>query len=205
VLGAALDSGLSGPSRLHDLCLKIEAMTPGEYAGGGENVAIEYGYHTSPFGVALIMATPKGVCGLAFGDEGDETATLSDMRKRWPKANYRENTKRTAEIAAKIFGGGKNSRELTLHLMGSKWQIQVWRALLDIPAGKVSSYGAIAEKLSAPRASRAVGTAVGRNPISYLIPCHRVLGSDGSLTGYHWGIARKRSMLAVEAARADAA
>jgi AraC family transcriptional regulator of adaptative response/methylated-DNA-[protein]-cysteine methyltransferase len=205
VLGAALESGLSGPSRLHDLCLKIEAMTPGEYAAGGENVTIEYGYHPSPFGVAMIMATPKGVCGLAFGDEGDETAMLGDMRKRWPKANYRENTKRTAEIAAKVFGGGKNARELTLHLMGSKWQIQVWRALLDIPAGKVSSYGAIAEKLSAPRASRAVGAAVGRNPISYLIPCHRVLGGDGSLTGYHWGVARKRSMLAVEAARADAA
>jgi AraC family transcriptional regulator of adaptative response/methylated-DNA-[protein]-cysteine methyltransferase len=205
VLGAALESGLSGPSRLHDLCLKIEAMTPGEYARGGKDVTIEYGYHPCPFGVALVMTTSKGVCGLAFGEEGEETAMLRDMQKRWPKADYRKNEKRTADIAAKIFGGSKRTRELTLHLMGSKWQVQVWRALLAIPAGRVSSYGAIAESLAAPRASRAVGTAVGRNPISYLIPCHRVLGSDGSLTGYHWGVARKRAMLAVEAAQADAA
>ena len=205
VLDAALDSGLSGPSRLHDLCLKIEAMTPGEYARGGKDVSIEYGYHDCPFGVVLIMATAKGVCGLAFGDEGDEPEMVRDMQSRWPKANYRENTRRTGEIANRIFGGEKRTRELTLHLMGSKWQVQVWKALLTIPAGKVSSYGAVARSISAPRASRAVGAAVGRNPVAYLIPCHRVLGSDGSLTGYHWGMVRKRAMLAVEAARAGAA
>jgi AraC family transcriptional regulator of adaptative response/methylated-DNA-[protein]-cysteine methyltransferase len=205
VLDAALESGLSGPSRLHDLCLKLEAMTPGEYARGGRDVIIEYGYHDCPFGIALIMTTAKGVCGLGFGDEGEEQTMLSDMRRRWPKASYRENKERTAEIAANIFGGGKHGRELTLHLMGSKWQVQVWNALLAIPEGKVSTYRAIAESISAPRSSRAVGAAVGRNPVSYLIPCHRVLGSDGSLTGYHWGIPRKRAMLAVEAARASAA
>ena len=201
VLGAALDAGLSGPSRLHDLCLKIEAMTPGDYARGGEGVAIDYGFVDCPFGIALIMATEKGVCGLAFGDDNEEDSMMDDMRARWPRATYRENTPRAEKIARQIFeaSGG----DLPLHLIGTPWQIKVWQALLEIPPGRVTTYRSIAEKVHSTKASRAVGTAVGRNPISWLIPCHRVLGSDGALHGYHWGLTRKRSMLALEAARQD--
>ncbi len=203
VLEAALDAGLSGPSRLHDLCLKIEAMTPGDYAKGGEGVAVEYGFHDCPFGIALVMATAKGVCGLAFGDEGEEDEMFADMQARWPRAHYVREQKRTGEIAERIFAGREG--ELKLHLIGTPWQIKVWQALLAIPSGQVTTYRNIAANIHAPRASRAVGTAVGRNPISLLIPCHRVLGSDGALHGYHWGLTRKRAMLAVEAARLQTA
>jgi AraC family transcriptional regulator of adaptative response/methylated-DNA-[protein]-cysteine methyltransferase len=200
VLGAALDAGLSGPSRLHDLCLKIEAMTPGDYARGGEGVVIEYGFVDCPFGIALIMATEKGVCGVAF-DDNNEDAMMDDMRARWPRATYRENKPRTESIARQIFEN--TGGDLPLHLIGTPWQIKVWQALLEIPSGRVTSYRNIAQKVHSAKASRAVGTAVGRNPISWLIPCHRVLGSDGTLHGYHWGLTRKRSMLALEAARQD--
>jgi AraC family transcriptional regulator of adaptative response/methylated-DNA-[protein]-cysteine methyltransferase len=199
LLETALDAGLSGPSRLHDLCLKIEAMTPGEYAKGAAGVAIDYGFHASPFGIALVMATAKGVCGLAFGDEGEERKILADMRARWPNADFREAPERTAKIARQIFEAGDG--DLPIHLLGTPWQVKVWQALLAIPQGKVSTYRAIAGRVGNDSAARAVGTAVGRNPISWLIPCHRVLGSDGALHGYHWGLERKRAMLALEAAR----
>jgi AraC family transcriptional regulator of adaptative response/methylated-DNA-[protein]-cysteine methyltransferase len=200
VLGAALEAGLSGPSRLHDLCLKLEAMTPGDYARGGEGLAVDYGFHACPFGIALVLATGKGLCGLAFGDEGEERGMLADMRSRWPKAIYRENPARTGAMAERIFGAQRGG-EVGLHLLGTPWQIKVWQALLAIPDGRIATYRSIAQGLAAPKSSRAVGTAVGRNPISWLIPCHRVLGSDGALHGYHWGLPRKRAMLAVEAAR----
>jgi len=202
ILEASLDAGLSGPSRLHDLCLKIEAMTPGEYSKGGAGVDIDYGFHPCPFGIALVMATPKGVCGLAFGDEGEEKKTFADMSARWPRANYREAPERTAKIAQQIFDAPPGNNELSIHLLGTPWQVKVWEALLAIPEGKVSSYRAIAGEVGNSGASRAVGTAVGRNPVAWLIPCHRVLGSDGAMHGYHWGVERKRAMLAVEAARA---
>lgn len=200
VLDASLAVGLSGPSRLHDLALKIEAMTPGEYAKGGAGLVIEYGFHDCPFGIALVMTTAKGLCGLGFGDESEEAAMLADMKARWPKAQYRENPAHTAKIVKQIFETTNGT--LPLHLLGTQWQIKVWQALLAIPSGKVATYKSIAEKVCDAKASRAVGTAVGRNPISWLIPCHRVLGSDGALHGYHWGLTRKRAMLAVEAARA---
>ena len=203
VLSAALEAGLSGPSRLHDLCLKIEAMTPGEYARGGQGLEIAFGFHDSPFGVALIMTTDKGVCGVAFGDDGEKEAVLADMMARWPNAAYREDASRTEKIAQRIFDPASPKDELSLHLMGTPWQIQVWQALLAIPEGKFATYGEVASALRRETASRAVGSAVGRNPICFLIPCHRVLGSKGALTGYHWGIDRKRAMLAVEAARTD--
>jgi AraC family transcriptional regulator, regulatory protein of adaptative response / methylated-DNA-[protein]-cysteine methyltransferase len=203
VLDAALEAGLSGPSRLHDLCLKIEAMTPGDYAKGGAGLAIDYSFHDCPFGVALAMATDKGLCGLAFGDDGEEHAMLADMKSRWPKAGYRENPARIGSMIEQIFDP-QQAGDLGLHLLGTPWQIKVWQALLAIPSGKVSTYRAIAQNVSSAKAARAVGTAVGRNPISWLIPCHRVLGSDGALHGYHWGLTRKRAMLAVEAARAAA-
>ncbi len=202
ILDASLDAGLSGPSRLHDLCLKIEAMTPGDYAKGGAGVGIDYGFHACPFGIALVMATTKGVCGLAFGDEGEEKKIFADMRARWPKAEYREAPERTAEFVRQIFDARPGDTDLPIHLLGTPWQVKVWEALLAIPQGKVSTYRAIAGRVGNDSASRAVGTAVGRNPISWLIPCHRVLGSDGALHGYHWGLERKRAMLAVEAARA---
>jgi AraC family transcriptional regulator of adaptative response/methylated-DNA-[protein]-cysteine methyltransferase len=200
VMDAAIDSGLSGSSRLHDLSLKIEAMTPGDYAKGGRGLSIEYGFADCPFGRVLVMATAKGVCGLAFGDEGEDARMLADMTSRWPRADFAENTKRAEEIAQTIFEhDGKT--EIGLHLLGTPFQIKVWEALLKIPEGKMTTYGTIATRLGDAKASRAVGTAVGRNPVSWLIPCHRVLGSDGALHGYHWGLVRKRSMLAMEAAR----
>ncbi len=202
VLDAALDAGLSGPSRLHDLCLKIEAMTPGDYAKAGRGVAIDFGFHACPFGVALVMMTNKGVCGLGFGDEGEEEAMLADMKARWPQASYRENPARAAKIIGQIFDIERQG-DISLHLMGTPWQMKVWEALLSIPSGKLATYRTIAEKVDSPKASRAVGAAVGHNPISWLIPCHRVLGSNGALTGYHWGVMRKRAMLAVEAARSE--
>lgn len=204
LLDTALEAGLSGPSRLHDLCLKIEAMTPGDYAKGGEGVAIDYGFHPSPFGSALILATAKGICGLAFGNEGEEKKVLADMKARWPKATVTQAPARTARYARRIFSPAASREELRLHLLGTPWQIKVWEALLAIPDGRTSTYGTIAELVGNPSASRAVGMAVGRNPISWIIPCHRVLGSNGAMTGYHWGVERKRAMLAVEAARQSA-
>jgi len=203
VLEAALDAGLSGPSRLHDLCLKIEAMTPGDYAKGGAGQEIEYGFHECAFGIALVMRTAKGLCGLALGDDGEERKILKDMKSRWPHASYREDRAATEKIARRLFDPQAAKDELSLHLMGTPWQVQVWQALLAIPEGRFSTYGALAHALKNENASRAVGAAIGRNPISFLIPCHRVLGSTGALTGYHWGVTRKRAMLAFEAARAD--
>jgi AraC family transcriptional regulator of adaptative response/methylated-DNA-[protein]-cysteine methyltransferase len=199
VLDAALNAGLSGPSRLHDLCLKIEAMTPGSYARGGAGLEIAYGFHPSLFGTALLMSTARGLCGLAFGDEGEEETMLADMRARWPNARFTSDNIATARYAEKIFSG---QGELAVQLFGTQWQIKVWQALLAIPEGKVASYRTIAERVCTSRASRAAGAAIGRNPVSLLIPCHRVLASSGALTGYHWGVARKRAMLAWEAARA---
>jgi len=202
VLDAALEAGLSGPSRLHDLSLKIEAMTPGEYARGGAGLTIDYGFHPCPFGMALFMASPSGLCGLAFSGEDDQAVALADMKARWPKAVFRETPERTAQFARRTFGDEADRQApLTLHLLGTPWQIKVWEALLAIPEGRLTTYQTIARAVKNEKASRAVGTAVGRNPISWLIPCHRVLGSDGALHGYHWGMVRKRAMLAVEAAR----
>jgi len=202
VLDAALDAGLSGPSRLHDLCLKIEAMTPGDYARGGAGVAIDYGFAGCPFGIAIVLATEKSVCGLGFGDEGEEDAMLADMKSRWPRAQYRRNEARAAQLVRRIFAP-ERKEILPLYLMGTPFQVKVWEALLAIPNGKFSTYRAVAEKIADSNSCRAVGAAVGRNPISWLVPCHRVLGSNGALTGYHWGIERKRAMLAVEAARSS--
>jgi AraC family transcriptional regulator of adaptative response/methylated-DNA-[protein]-cysteine methyltransferase len=202
VLDAALDSGLSGSSRLHDLALKIEAMTPGDYARGGAGLSIDYGFADCLFGRVLVMATDKGVCGMAFGDDGEDAAMLKDMQSRWPKATFTQNSERAEVIATQTFAGNSKS-PLGLHLLGTPFQIKVWQALLAIPSGKMVTYKSIAARLGDAKASRAVGTAVGRNPVSWLIPCHRVLGSDGALHGYHWGLVRKRSMLAMEAARAE--
>jgi AraC family transcriptional regulator of adaptative response/methylated-DNA-[protein]-cysteine methyltransferase len=200
VMGAALDAGLSGPSRLHDLCLKVETMTPGAYAKGGAGLTISYGFHPSLFGTALIMATDRGLCGLAFSDEGKDAVQLADMCARWPKARFLRDESVTEQLADRIFS---RQGDLPIQLFGTPWQIKVWQALLAIPEGKVTSYRAIAETVCDFRAARAAGAAIGRNPISLIIPCHRVLASNGALTGYHWGETRKRAMLALEAARAE--
>ena len=202
VLSAALEAGLSGPSRLHDLCLKLEAMTPGDYAKGGRGLTITYGFAFSPFGLAIVLATDKGLCGLGFGAAEEEEAMLADMQVRWPQANYRRDDTLAADSIAKIFASAR-TEILLLHLIGTPFQVKVWEALLAIPSGGFTTYGAIAQTLHSPKACRAVGAAVGRNPISWLIPCHRALGASGALTGYHWGVERKRAMLAVEAAKRD--
>jgi AraC family transcriptional regulator of adaptative response/methylated-DNA-[protein]-cysteine methyltransferase len=203
VMAAALDAGLSGPSRLHDLCLKLEAMTPGSYAKGGADLEIAYGFHPSLFGTALIMATARGLCGLAFGDEGEEEAALADMRARWPKARLVADERATAPYAERIFHRLPRPSSLSIQLFGTPWQIKVWQALLALPEGGAATYRSVAERVCDARAARAAGAAIGRNPIALLIPCHRVLAANGALTGYHWGQSRKRAMLALEAARSE--
>jgi len=200
VLDAAYGAGLSAPSRLHDLCLKVEAMTPGQFAKDGEGLSIAYDFHPSLFGTALLMATETGLCGLAFGDEDEEDAMFDDMRLRWKRADFIQAPAMIAPYAVRVLSPSKERHEIPVQLFGTPWQIKVWQALLDIPEGAVTSYGALAKTLGDPKASRATGTAVGRNPISLLIPCHRVLAGSGAITGYHWGLTRKRAMLALEAA-----
>jgi len=201
VLDAALDSGLSGPGRLHDLFVTHEAMSPGEWKTGGAGMTINYGFHASPFGTALVMATSRGLAGLAFADGGEESSALSDMKSRWPRAAYVEDTAGTAGLAQRIFDSKlwRPDQPLRVVLIGTDFEVRVWEALLKIPMGRAVSYSDIASKLQAPKASRAVGAAVGKNPISFVVPCHRALGKSGALTGYHWGLTRKQAMLGWEA------
>jgi AraC family transcriptional regulator of adaptative response/methylated-DNA-[protein]-cysteine methyltransferase len=209
VLDAALDSGLSGPGRLHDLFVVHEAMTPGEYGARGAGVDISYGFHDSPFGLALVMATMRGLCGIAFAEGHDAKArntALEDMTRRWPKANYTENPTETAPLASRIFNPELWSEDQPLRvvLIGTDFEVQVWETLLRIPLGRGTTYGTIAEHLGKPSAARAVGRAVGANPISFVVPCHRVIGKSGALTGYHWGLTRKRAILGWEWAKTAA-
>ncbi len=201
LLETAADTGLSGTSRLHDLFLRWEAMTPGDYARGGAGLTIRWAWTDSPFGEALVMATDRGICGLAFTAETGRGAAMADMRARWPNAAYVEDPKAVKPQAAALLTG---AGEAQLHLIGAPFQIKVWEALLQIPSGSVTTYSEIAGAIGKPKAVRAVGTAVGRNPISFLIPCHRALRKSGALGGYHWGLGVKRAMLAWEAARAEA-
>ncbi|PWR01584.1 6-O-methylguanine DNA methyltransferase [Meridianimarinicoccus roseus] len=201
-LAAAHDLGLSGGGRLHDLFLRWEAMSPGQYARGGEGLTIREARCDTPFGPAIAMATDRGLCGLGFCADMGEEAAREDLVRRWPRARVLpDDNGEVAAMAARAMGGG----DAKLHLIGAPFQIKVWEALLAIPSGTVTTYSNIAAQVCTPRASRAVGTAVGRNPISFLIPCHRVLRKDGALGGYHWGLPVKRAMLAWEGARRDAA
>jgi AraC family transcriptional regulator, regulatory protein of adaptative response / methylated-DNA-[protein]-cysteine methyltransferase len=203
VLDATYEVGLSGPGRLHDLFVTHEAMSPGEWKTGGEGLTIYFGFHPSPFGQALVMATDRGLAGLAFADPGEEKAALADMKRRWTKATYVENSGRTAPIAKRIFDPSqwRPTEPLRVVLIGTDFEVRVWDALLHIPMGKLTTYSNIAGKISAPKAARAVGAAVGKNPISFVVPCHRVVGKSGALTGYHWGLTRKRAMLGWEAGK----
>ena len=206
VLDAAYEVGLSGPGRLHDLFVTHEAMSPGEWKAGGEGLTLHYGYHPSPFGIALIVATPRGLAGLGFADPGEEKAALADMQGRWPKARYVEDSAQTAPIAQRIFDPMKwrPDQPLRVVLIGTDWEVRVWETLLKIPLGRATTYSDIARKVGTAKASRAVGAAVGKNPISFVVPCHRVLGKSGNLTGYHWGITRKCAMLGWEAGQTAA-
>ena len=200
VLDATYESGLSSPGRLHDLFLRWEAMSPGVYAGGGAGLEIAWGRFDSPFGPTLAMGTGRGLCGMAFEAEAGAEAAMADLRARWPKARYRAAPERIAPWVEAAFGGRGEARVAPI---GAPFQIKVWEALLRVPSGHVTTYSEIATAIGAPRAVRAVGTAVGRNPVAWLIPCHRALRKDGALGGYHWGLGVKRAMLAYEAARAD--
>ena len=201
VLDTAYEVGLSGPSRLHDLFVTHEAVTPGDYRSRGEGLTVRYGFHPSPFGTALIMATERGLAGLGFADRGEEAAALEDMRRRWPRATCMEDSAFTAPLAARVFDPAKWTPETPLRvvMIGTDFEIRVWESLLRIPFGRAATYSDIARHLERPKAARAVGAAVGRNPISFVVPCHRVLGRSGGLTGYHWGLTRKRAILGWEA------
>jgi AraC family transcriptional regulator of adaptative response/methylated-DNA-[protein]-cysteine methyltransferase len=201
VLDATLETGLSSPGRLHDLFVRWEAMTPGAYARRGEGMTIAWGWFESPFGAVLAMGTARGLCGLAFAAETGRAAAKADLTARWPGADYCEDPGALAGWVDAAFGGG----DVRLAPIGAPFQIKVWEALLRVPSGHVVTYGEIARAIGAPRAVRAVGTAVGRNPIGWLIPCHRALRKSGALGGYHWGMDVKRAMLAWEAARLEAA
>lgn len=206
LLDAAYELGMSGPGRLHDLFVTHEAMSPGDYKSRGRGLTISYGWHASPFGLALIMATDRGLAGLAFADIGGETATFEDMASRWPNAHYVEDPATTLPYAQRIFDPGRwrPDEPLRVVLIGSDFQIRVWEALLKIPLGRARSYSKLAEEIGKPKASRAVGAAIGANPLSFVVPCHRALGKSGALTGYHWGLTRKRAMLGWEAGQLGA-
>jgi AraC family transcriptional regulator of adaptative response/methylated-DNA-[protein]-cysteine methyltransferase len=203
VLDATYDAGLSSPGRLHDLFVNIEAMTPGEFKAKGAGLGISYGFHPSPFGECLLAVTEKGICGLGFIGKGGRAGTLRDFQRRWPKARMEMNARLTQPYVSRIFGGqrGNGDRPLALVLRGTNFQVRVWEALLKIPLGSVTCYEDLASSLGKVRAARAVGGAVGRNPIAFLIPCHRVIRKVGVIGDYHWGAARKKAMLAWEAAR----
>ncbi len=206
LLDAALEVGMSGPGRLHDLFVTHEAMSPGDYKTRGAGLTIRYGFHVTQFGIALVMVTDRGLAGLAFADPGNERAALEDMTGRWPNAAYVEDLSATAPYAARIFDPARwrSEQPLRVVLIGTDFQVRVWEALLKIPMGRACTYSAIASGIGMPTASRAVGAAVGANPISFVVPCHRAVGKSGALTGYHWGISRKRAMLGWEAGQAPA-
>ncbi|MEZ5871461.1 MAG: bifunctional helix-turn-helix domain-containing protein/methylated-DNA--[protein]-cysteine S-methyltransferase [Nitratireductor sp.] len=201
ILDASHELGLSGPARLHDLFVTHEAMSPGVYKARGEGLEIRYGFHESPFGLALAMVTERGLAGLAFCDPGGERAALEDMTSRWPRANYVEDRDATAPYATRAFDPQKWSSQepLRVVLIGTDFEVRVWEGLLRIPVGTATFYSQLAGSIGAAHAPRAVGRAVGRNPISFVVPCHRVVGKSGNLTGYHWGLTRKRAMLGWEA------
>ena len=207
VLDAAYEVGLSGPGRLHDLFITHEAMSPGEYKARGEGLTLSYGFHASPFGEALLVTTPRGLAGLGWteepgGDEGRARA-LADMARRWPRARFVRSEEATAPYAERVFDPQRWRPEQPLRvvLIGSDFEVSVWQALLRVPLGRATTYSALAGRIGKSRAARAVGAAVGRNPISFVVPCHRVLGASGALTGYHWGLTRKQAILGWEAGK----
>ena len=200
VLDAAYDVGLSGPGRLHDLFVTHEALTPGDYRR--DDLTLRYGFHPSPFGETILVVSARGVAGLGFID-GDRPAALADMTRRWPRARFVEDGGATAPFAARIFDPAlwRPHAPLRVVMIGTDFEVRVWETLLKVPLGSATTYTDVARNIGRPKAARAVGAAVGRNPISFVVPCHRVLGRSGALTGYHWGLARKQAMIGWEAGR----
>ena len=212
---ASYELGLSGPGRLHDLFVTHDAMTPGEWKKGGAGLTMSYGFHASPFGETIVVVTSRGLAGLGWVDVKDAAGTaastgkpaggregaLDDMRRRWPGAHFVADQAATAPMAQRVFQPGHwvANEPLRVVLIGTDFEVRVWEGLLTIPMGRATSYGALASRIGKAGAARAVGAAVGRNPISFVVPCHRVLAKSGQLTGYHWGLTRKRAMLGWEA------
>ncbi|MCC2605074.1 bifunctional helix-turn-helix domain-containing protein/methylated-DNA--[protein]-cysteine S-methyltransferase [Planctobacterium marinum] len=200
LLDAAYETGLSGSSRLHDLFVNIEAMTPGEFKNGGANLILNYCFAISPFGKVLVASTPKGVCHMSF--EENEEIALSELNVRFPNAELHQINDKFQQDALLIFQKDwRQMAQIKLHLAGTPFQLKVWESLLKIPMGKLCSYSDIARNLSKPKASRAVGSAIGNNPVAFLIPCHRVIQSGGQIGGYKWGSNKKTAIIGWEAAR----
>ena len=197
---AAYETGLSGTGRLHDLFIKIEGMTPGEFKNGGEHLNINYSYAETPFGNILVASTAKGICYMAFAD--DEKQGLVDLQQHFPKAYFKQMLDMMQQNALYIFTHDWSKlSQIKLHLKGTDFQLKVWETLLKIPMGQLATYGTIAQKIKNPNASRAVGTAIGSNPVAFLIPCHRVIQSTGIFGGYMWGATRKTAIIGWEAAK----
>ena len=198
----AAETGLSGTGRLHDLFIQIEGMTPGEYKNGGENLTIHYSYAECPFGNILLASTSKGICYMAFAD--DKQTEFQELKNLFPNAHFTQMVTLIQQNALFIFKHDWNKiQEVKLHLKGTPFQLKVWETLLKIPMGKLSTYGSIAKEIESPKASRAVGSAVGDNPVAFLIPCHRVIQSTGNFGEYHWGSIRKTAMIGWEAAHTN--
>ena len=199
LLDVSYELGLSGPGRLHDLFIHHEALSPGEYKAKGAGLTIHYGFHESQFGRALIMVTDRGLCGIGFSD-GDDVFALQDMVRRWPLATYLQDNSMTSPFAARVFDPARwqSDQPLKIIMIGTDFQVRVWQALLEVPMGEACRYGDLARTVGSPKGSRAVGAAVGANPLSFVVPCHRAVGSTGALTGYHWGLTRKRAILGWE-------
>ncbi|UIR57996.1 methylated-DNA--[protein]-cysteine S-methyltransferase [Sphingobacterium sp. SRCM116780] len=198
----AYETGLSSTSRLHDLFINIEGMTPAEYKNGGQSLSINYSFANSPFGEIIIASTAKGICYIAF--EGDEIKALNDLKSKFPNATFHSKLDRLQENALFIFQNDWNQlSDIKLHLKGTDFQLKVWESLLKIPMGKLATYGNIANQIGNPKASRAVGTAIGSNPVAFLIPCHRVIQSTGITGGYMWGPTRKTAIIGWESAQSN--
>ena len=201
VFDAALDAGLSGPGRLHDLCVTLEAASPGEMKNGGLGMQIDYGFAETPFGQALIAETKRGICHLSFADGNSRNGGRDLIKSQWPHAKLNRNDARIAELSGKIFVPSRETgsrRLLRAFVRGTPFQLRVWRALLRVPAGALTTYGRLAEAIGQAQAARAVGSAVGANPIAFIIPCHRVIRETGALGHYHWDPIRKRAILGWE-------
>ena len=208
VLDTAYEVGLSGPSRLHDLFVTYEAMPPGAFRAGGAGIDMVWGAAPSPFGTAVATTTEYGLSGLGFADADTSVEqALEDLARRWPNARFRRDDQRVAPMIAHVFDPARWSPDhpVRVVLIGTDFEVQVWETLLKIPVGKAATYQQVATRIGRPAANRAVGAAVGKNPISFVVPCHRVVGTSGALTGYHWGLPRKRAILGWEAGVISAA
>ncbi|MBW4646839.1 MAG: methylated-DNA--[protein]-cysteine S-methyltransferase [Goleter apudmare HA4340-LM2] len=204
LLDLTVEVGLSSPGRLHDLFVNLEAMSPGEFKAGGIGLQIWYGIHPTPFGDCLIATTPRGICNLHFLDTTNKDVVEQAFRLEWANADIKQDQQATQEMCDRIFEpSATHSKPLVLYVKGTNFQIQVWRALLSVPFGGITTYQGLAAAMSRPTAARAVGNALGRNPVGYLIPCHRVIRESGEFVGFRWGLERKTVLLGWEASRSQ--